>query len=339
MSTPAEAYRLTGISPKAYEHPADRAATAALGSIPMLDYVVRKLIEFGYERALRQTYLGAGVRLGTDQLPDIWTRYQHVLGVLDMPEEYDLYLTAEPVLNAMAIGSGKPILVLNSGTVELLGDDQLEGVIAHEVAHILSDHVLYRTALQILLRLTWQTRLPMGAGLPLMAVQYALLEWSRATELTCDRAAAIVTRDPRLVCKLLMTMSAGAKASDLNLDAFMRQAMEYTEQGEGLDRLQRLLTDLRQTHSLPVKRVHELLAWVREGEYDRIIGGEYVRRGQERPARDEAADATAHYSERFKELFKEAGEHVSGAGQQLSDWLRNLQDGEKSSRDGSKNPQ
>ena len=71
MATPAEAYRLPGISPKAYEHPADRAATAALGSIPMLDLVVRKLIEFGYERALRQTYLGASVRLGTDQLPQI----------------------------------------------------------------------------------------------------------------------------------------------------------------------------------------------------------------------------------------------------------------------------
>ncbi len=336
MSTPAEAYRLPGISPKAYEHPADRAATAALGSIPMLDYVVRKLIEFGYERALRQTYLGAGVRLGTDQLPDIWTRYQHVLGVLDMPEEYALYLTAEPLLNAMAIGAGKPIVVLNSATVELLGDDQLEAVIAHEVAHILSDHVLYRTALQIILRLTATARLPGVAGMPLLAVQYALLEWSRATELTCDRAAAIVTRDPRLVCKMLMTMSAGAKAEDLNLDAFMRQAMEYTETGEGLDRLQRLLTDLRQTHSLPVKRVHELLAWVRDGEYDRIVGGEYLRRGQERPAREEAADAATHYSDRFKDIFKEAGEHVNSAGQQLSEWLRNLQDDDKSSKDGPK---
>ncbi|HTN23194.1 MAG TPA: M48 family metallopeptidase [Solirubrobacteraceae bacterium] len=333
MSTPAEAYRLTGISPKAYEHPADRAATAALASIPMLDLVVRKLIEFGYERALRQTYLGASVRLGNDQLPDIWTRYQHVLGVLDMPEEYDLYLTAEPVANAMAVGSGKPIVVLNSGTVELLGDDQLEAVIAHEVAHILSDHVLYRTALQILLRLT-TTRLPMGANLPLMAVQHALLEWSRATELTCDRAAAIVTRDPRLVCKMLMTMSAGARADELNLDAFMRQAMEYTETGEGFDRLQRLLTDMRQTHSLPVKRVHELLAWVRDGEYDRIVGGEYLRRGQERPAREEAADAAAHYSERFKDLFSEAGGHVNSAGQQFSDWLRNLQDKNKPPKGG-----
>jgi Zn-dependent protease with chaperone function len=331
VTTPAEAYRLTGISPKAYEHPADRAATAALASIPMLDLVVRKLIEFGYERALRQTYLGASVRLGSDQLPAIWTLYQHVLGVLDMPEEYDLYITQQPMANAMTVGAGKPIVVLNSATVSLLEDAQLEAVIAHEVAHILSDHVLYRTALEILLRMG-TTRLPLG--MPLAAVQYALLEWSRASELTCDRAAAIVTRDPRLVCKMLMTMSGGAKAADLNLDAFMRQAMDYTESGEGLDRLQRLLTDLRQTHSLPVKRVHELLSWVRDGEYDRIVGGEYVRRGQERPVREEAADAASHYSERFKDLFREAGEHVNSAGQQLSDWLRSLGDDTKASKGG-----
>jgi hypothetical protein len=271
------------------------------------------------------------VRLGTDQLPGIWTLYQHVLGVLDMPEEYDLYITQQPMANAMTVGAGKPIVVLNSATVSLLDDAQLEAVIAHEVAHILSDHVMYRTALEIILRMG-TTRMPLG--MPLAAVQYALLEWSRASELTCDRAAAIVTRDPRLVCKMLMTMSGGAKAADLNLDAFMRQAMDYTEAGEGLDRLQRLLTDLRQSHSLPVKRVHELLTWVRDGEYDRIVGGEYVRRGQERPVREEAADAATHYSERFKDLFREAGEHVNSAGQQLSDWLRHLSDDSKPSKGG-----
>ena len=51
-----------GISSKAYEHPADRAATAALKAVPMLDTVVRKLIEWGYERALRQSFLGNAVR-------------------------------------------------------------------------------------------------------------------------------------------------------------------------------------------------------------------------------------------------------------------------------------
>ena len=230
----------------------------------MLDYVVRKLIEFGYERALRQTYLG---RLRTarnrsaaghlDALPARAQRPGHLRGVRPLPDRR---------ADRQRDGRSGPASRSSCSTAapsSCSATDQLEAVIAHEVGHILSDHVLYRTALQILLRLGSQ-RLPMVAGMPLMAVQHALLEWSRATELTCDRAAAIVTRDPRVVCKMLMTMSAGAKADDLNLDAFMRQAMEYTETGEGLDRLQRLLTDLRQTHSLPVKRVHELLAWVRD---------------------------------------------------------------------------
>ena len=39
-------HRLVDISRKAYEHPADRAATAALNRIPKLDLVVRRLIEF-----------------------------------------------------------------------------------------------------------------------------------------------------------------------------------------------------------------------------------------------------------------------------------------------------
>ena len=65
---PVEGHHLRGISPRAFQHPADRAATAALRSIPYLDTVVRKLIELGYERALRQSYLGSAVRLSEEQL-------------------------------------------------------------------------------------------------------------------------------------------------------------------------------------------------------------------------------------------------------------------------------
>src|SRR5215216_7298653 len=117
--------RLKDISPKAYEHPADRAATAALKSIPGLDALVRKLIEFQYERAYRQGFLAASVRLGPDQLPDVWRRYEEVLATLDMPATYDLYLTQVPFANAAAIGSGKPMIVLNSRALDLLDEDEL----------------------------------------------------------------------------------------------------------------------------------------------------------------------------------------------------------------------
>jgi hypothetical protein len=130
------------------------------------------------------------------------------------------------------------------------------------------------------------------------------------------------------VCSMLMGMTGGACADELNLDAFERQAMEYTEGGAGIDRLQRMLSDLNLTHGMPVKRVHELMAWVRTGSFDRIVGGEYPRRDEApRAATAEAADAAAHYSDVFKAAFKEAGEHVSSAGQQLSEWLRKQQDG------------
>src|SRR3954467_117738 len=175
MGVPDTSFQLKGISPRALQHPADRAATAALHQVPYLDQVVRKLIQLGYERALRQAYLGSSVRLGQEQLPEIWGVEREVFNVLALPEVPDLYLTQMPFANAFTIGAGEPIIVLNSELVRLLDAHGLRAVIAHEAVHALSEHVLYGTALQILMPLS--ARLPIVGGLPLMAVRAALLEW------------------------------------------------------------------------------------------------------------------------------------------------------------------
>jgi len=201
-SLPAEGYRLTGISTRAFQHPADRAASGALEAIPYLDTVVRKLIELGYERALRQSYLGSSVRLSEDQLGDVWREHNIAYATLDIAEVPDLYLSQFPSPNAMAIGASKPIVVVQSELISLLDKPQRRAVFAHEAAHILADHQLYRTALAILVMLTRSARLP----LPLAPVRTALMEWGRATELSADRAAAIVTRDPLVVCRTLMSL-------------------------------------------------------------------------------------------------------------------------------------
>jgi Zn-dependent protease with chaperone function len=317
--------RLHAISPKAYEHPADRAATAALKSVPMLDQVVRRLIEYGYERALRQELLASSVRLGTDQLPDVYTSHRAALARLDLDEDHDLYLTQFPITNAAAIGSGKPMVLVNSRTVELLDEMELRTVLGHEAGHILSDHVLYQTALIILLNLSGIGRMPLMMGLPLMAVRMVLLEWFRAAELSADRAATLVNRDPLITCRTLMVIAGGAASRRLNLDAFIRQA--------GFDSLARLRLELAPSHPIPVKRVHEVMEWVRSGEYDRIVDGGYMRRGDEPPARDDAGDAVDFYAERFKRFFRDAGAGVANAGDKLtdaaskvSDWLRTSKD-------------
>jgi Zn-dependent protease with chaperone function len=314
-------HRLVDISPKAYEHPADRAATAALKRIPKLDLVVRRLIEFQYERALRQSFLASSIRLGPQQLPEIWSRYERVLATLDMPGVYDLYVTQWPLSNAATIGSKQPMIVLSSAAVPLLDEAELDTLLAHEVGHILSDHVLYSTALFLLLRLSLG-RAPIVAGLPLMALQVALLEWFRATELSCDRAATLVNRDPLVTSRTLMVMAGGANSRKLNLDAFLKQATEYEEWESGWDRLSRFFVELRLTHDFPVRRVHELTKWVRSGEYDRIIGGDYPKRGDDVHPREAAGDAVDHYARRFKRIAEAAQEEVEKASGRLSDWLR-----------------
>jgi Zn-dependent protease with chaperone function len=320
MALPVEAWKLEGISPRAYQHPADRAAAAALQKVPYLDDVVRKLIALGYERALRAAALGASVRLGQQQLPQIWVLHRQCFNALDIEKVPDLYLTQFPMANAATIGIDKPVVVVNSELVRILDDDCRRAVLAHEAAHVHSGHVLYQTALIILLRLGRSARLPLLAGLPLLAMELALLEWFRGAELSCDRAAAIVTRDPLAVCRSLMVISAGEAAEDLNLDAFIAQAMDY-EEGTGVEKLTRLLQDMQLTHPMPVRRVRQLLAWVREGDYDRIVGGEYLRRGQEPPLREEADAAQEHYAKRVSDAFQQAGSSIGEVGQQLGDWL------------------
>jgi len=326
-ATVPEDQRLLDISPKAYEHPADRAATAALHSIPMLDTVVRKLIEYGYERAFQQLLLANAVRLGDDQLASVWAEHRAALARLDIKEVPELYMTQMPFINAMAVGSQRPMVVLNSGTVNALEETELRTVLGHEAAHILSDHVLYATALMILLSIPG--RLPLMSGLPLLAVKLTLLEWYRSAELSCDRAATLVNRSPMTTCQTLMVIAGGAASRKLSLDAFVRQAQEYEEWEPGWDKLGRFSRSLLTTHDYPVKRVSELMKWVRSGEYDRIMSGEYRKRSDPVNPREEAGDAAEHYAEKFRALFREVGEgvnksgdKVSEAADKLSDWLK-----------------
>jgi Zn-dependent protease with chaperone function len=317
----------TNISSKAYEHPADRAATAALKAVPMLDTLVRKLIEWRYERALRQRFLGTSVQVGEHQLPDLWAAHQGACRVLDMPADYDLYVTTPVPGLGTAIGSKNPIIVLDAGLVAKLGSGEKRALIGHELGHILSDHMVYMTALNILLSVG-------GAGgiffaLPFQAVKAVLLEWYRATELSCDRAAVLTVRDPQIVCRLLMVTASGMRAEELNLDAFMAQAMAYESWDDPSDRVRRFFNEINVTHPYAVRRVSEIMKWVQGGEFDRIMRGEYRTRDEKADVREEAGDAMEFYAQRFRAMFAEFGDNVTklggqigGMAEQAASWMR-----------------
>jgi Zn-dependent protease with chaperone function len=315
------------LSAKAFEHPADRAATAALKAIPMLDPLVRRLIEWRYERALRQFYLGTSLKVSDQQCLELWASHSAACRILDLPEVYELYLTTPVRGIAQTIGSKKPMIVLDSMVLQRLGPGEQRALLGHELGHVLSDHVLYITALNILIAAGSSVSTLMG--LPFRAVQTVLLEWYRAAELSSDRAATLVVRDPQIVCRMLLVAASGLPAEQLNLDAFMAQALEYESWDAPSDRVRRFFSEINITHPYAVRRVSEVMRWVKSGEYDRIIRGEYRTRDQESAVTAEASDAMEFYGQRFRAAFRDLGENVTNLGtqvggvtDQVADWLR-----------------
>ncbi|MEE8486553.1 MAG: M48 family metallopeptidase [Gemmatimonadota bacterium] len=294
---------LTGIGATSWEHPADRATLNALRKIPGFDLALRKIFGMFGERAIRLAFKANAVRVTEKQYPWIHQRMLRVCEVLDVETVPELYVSQTPIVNAGAVGMNEPFIVLNSSMLEVLNRDQVEAVLAHEVGHIMSGHVLYRTLLILLMQLT-VFRFPL-VGIAALPLLLALLEWNRKAELSCDRAALLAVQDRDTVLSSLMNLAGGTRGEELDLAEFVAQSEEYREGGEVLDSVYKLLNVLGATHPFAVARVAELQIWLESGRYDEILAGQYSRRDEEdpRPYREDLKEAAKGYTDAATEIL------------------------------------
>lgn len=292
---------LSSISSRAWEHPADRGALVALRRLKGFDTVVKAMSGLVNERAVRLVVLGSAVRVDERQFATLHRLLGDVGRVLDVAELPELYVTADPTLNAVTIGMNKPIIVLNSALVDLLDTEELRFVIAHELGHAQSGHAVYRTILLRLLQLTTSLgAIPLG-GLGLRAIVAALNEWARKAELSADRAGLLATQDPATAFRVHMQLASGGHLEDLDTTSFFAQGQEYADSGDLRDSVLKLLLVENRTHPFAVVRASELRRWVDGGEYTRILEGDYPRREDDATASisDEARTAAASYADAF----------------------------------------
>jgi Zn-dependent protease with chaperone function len=293
---------LQQISARAWEHPADRAALNTLRALPGFDEVLRKIYGFFGERGVRLLFQANAVRVGPTQFPRVHSVFTEVCATMDWDPRPDLFISQTPLVNAGAYGMDRPFIVLNSGALALLDDDELRTILGHELGHVISGHALYRTILVILLEFGFRN-LPFLAGIALLPIQIALLEWYRKSELSSDRAGLLASQDPVASMRMFMKLAGGGAIAEMNLDAFMVQAKEYEQGGDAMDTVYKVLNTLGATHPFHTLRAAELQRWVAGGEYDRILRGEYPRRGSEderRPLADDIGQATQYYADQAK---------------------------------------
>lgn len=299
---------LRDINPASWEHPADRAALTALRRVPGFDQVLRKVFGIFGEKPIRLAFQANAVRVSERQFPLIHRRYLEVLETLDAPEHYELFVSQTPIVNAGAYGMDRPFIILNSGSIRLLDDeDELRFLLGHELGHILSGHVLYRTMLILLIEIA-QMGFPI-VGLAARAVLVALLEWGRKAELSADRAGLLATQNPEAALRTMMKLAGGGTNEETDLTEFLRQADEYRTGGDLLDSVFKVLNLVAATHPFHVLRAAELRDWVETGEYDRMLRGEYRRRTDEPPPwTEDLAAALRAYREEAQTLIDQLGE-------------------------------
>lgn len=296
---------LTEIDSRSWEHPADRAALNALRKLPGFDEVLKKIFGFFGEKPVRLAFQANAVRVSPTQFARVHRLYARVARTLDAPAEYPVFISQTPIVNAGAYGMERPFIILNSGTLGLLDDDELEFVLGHELGHVMSGHVLYNTMMVILLMLA-QRGFPV-VGWAAAAILLALQEWHRKAELSSDRAGVLAVQDPEVGMRTMLKLAGGGRPGETNLPEFIRQADEYRQSGDLADQVFKVLNLLGASHPFPVIRVAELRDWFEKGEYERIVSGDYKRRGEpERPYTEDLNAAAQAYAEAARGSFDQA---------------------------------
>ncbi|MEU4350467.1 M48 family metallopeptidase [Streptomyces sp. NPDC023838] len=310
--------RFPGISSRAYEHPADRSALVALRKLSGFDTVFKALSGLLPERSLRLLFLSDSVRVSDAQFAHLNAMLRDACYILDLEKVPPMYVTQDPKPNAMCIGLDEPIIVVTTGLVELLDEEEMRAVVGHEVGHALSGHSVYRTILLFLtnlaLKIAW---IPLG-NVAVMAIVTALREWFRKSELSADRAGLLVGQDLQASMRGLMKIAGGNHLHEMNVDAFLEQAEEYEAAGDLRDSVLKILNVLPRSHPFTTVRAAELKKWAASREYQRLMDGHYPRREEDKDTSvsDSFRESAASYAETVRTskdpLMKLVGDIAGG---------------------------
>lgn len=250
-------------------HPEDAAALKALQSIPALSSVVKAFMNIGAEQLQTGLNLATKVKLSPEQLPHLYNLLPPICKQLEIKEP-DFFLEMSPIPNAYAFGDTQTAITITSGLVELMTEDELRAVVAHECGHIACHHMLYQTIANILANASGFFEMMASLAAP---VKYTLFYWQRKSELSCDRVAAYIT-SPKITASMLARLAGGPKSitADLDLVGLAAQADAYDAlcKQDFWNQTLQTYAVLDQDHPFTNVRIREMLLWVASDQYQAL---------------------------------------------------------------------
>lgn len=262
---------LTGLEHSQYEHPFDKEALEKLESVPLLTKCFRWITTNTVERIYTVQYTGSNLKVTKGNYPQIYQYLEDACKILDLKKVPDLYIEWNYDINAYTVGAENPIIILNSGLIDLCTDEEIMFVIGHEVGHIKSNHMLYHMMAQVINYFIDATP---GGTLVAGGLQFALYYWSRMSEFTADRAGLLCCQNPEAMARAFIKM-AGLPLKEfdnIRTDTFLQQARDFKMLDyDGMNKVVKFLSIADESHPWTVMRSAELLKWIDCGKYGRFV--------------------------------------------------------------------
>ncbi|MBL8678833.1 MAG: M48 family metallopeptidase [Myxococcales bacterium] len=207
--------------------------------------------------------LGKAIKVGPKQFPRIHEMVRHCSHTLGIPEPMVFIQGRVDNMNAMTTGTEKEsVIIVHASLIDNMTEDELTFVIGHECGHIQNGHVIYLTTLSILTRVA-----SLFLGPLVQPALIALQTWSRAAEITCDRAGMLCARDARAATTAFSKLAIGSMKlfEQLNVEEFLNQLEEGRE---GYGRASELL----QSHPYIPKRIKAVQLFLESEVYRKPAG-------------------------------------------------------------------
>lgn len=185
------------------------------------------LVQYFYSDKLALRSMGADV-VEPDERPQLHRTVERLAQQADLPKPR-VAVAPQDVPNAFAAGRNqeKSVVCVTEGLLQTLDDDELEGVIAHELAHIKHRDVMVMTIASFLSTVAFIIvrygflfsggRGRKGGGGIMVAILVSLVVWilsfilvrtlSRYREFAADRGAAQITGNPEALASALLSIS------------------------------------------------------------------------------------------------------------------------------------
>lgn len=267
---------LTGLEHSQYEHPFDKKALEKMRAIPFLTTASEWITSNFVERVYNIQYTGSHLKVTEQNYPKIYQYLEYACRILDLKRVPELYISWDYSINAHTIGYKNPVIILNSGLIDLCDDDEILFIIGHECGHIKSEHMLYHMMAQLL---NWGIDAIPGGSFVASGLQFSIYYWNRMSEFTADRAGLLCCQNKDAMIRAFIKM-AGLPLNqfdNIKTETFIQQARDFKMLDyDGMNKAVKFLSIADETHPWTVMRSSELLKWIDDGQYNHFVSKHYL---------------------------------------------------------------